>query len=150
MSAHRRELTGLTVMCLIRRGDEIVVQKRSDPGWPGMTLPGGHVEYGESFTEAVRREVFEETGLTVGALHLCGVKNWPMEDGRYIVMLYAADSFTGSLASSDEGDVFWADVRALDTLDWASSMPETLKVYFDDAVGELFYARSDPDTPVLL
>ena len=79
---HKKELVGLTVMCMIRRGNEIVVQKRNDPNWPGLTLPGGHVEYGESFMDAVLREVREETGLIVSDVRLCGIKNWPEDGGR--------------------------------------------------------------------
>lgn len=39
---------------------------------------GGHVEKGESFTDAVIREVFEETGLNISCPVLCGIKNQRM------------------------------------------------------------------------
>ena len=41
------------------------MQERKKKDWPGYTLPGGHVEMGESFVDAVVREMKEETGLTV-------------------------------------------------------------------------------------
>lgn len=37
----------------------ILVQDRKDPDWPGLCFPGGHVEPGESFVEAVIREVWK-------------------------------------------------------------------------------------------
>ena len=46
-------------------------------------------ESGESFVAAAIREVYEETGLVVESLQLCGIKEWENEDGsRYIVFFY--------------------------------------------------------------
>jgi 8-oxo-dGTP pyrophosphatase MutT (NUDIX family) len=53
-----------------RRG-RILLQQRSDGGQWG--LPGGSIEVGESVTEAVMREVLEETGLRVSVRRLIGV-----------------------------------------------------------------------------
>ncbi|MBR0465070.1 MAG: 8-oxo-dGTP diphosphatase [Clostridia bacterium] len=145
----KREVVGLTVMCMIRRGNEVVIQRRNDPNWPGLTLPGGHVEFGEPFTDAVIREVREETGLTIRDVRLCGVKNWLMDDGRYLVLLFKTDAFSGDLRSSDEGAVFWADIDSIPEDEWASSMPETLEVFAEDSVNELFYSLTEPDLPVL-
>lgn len=44
--------------------------------WPDVTFSGGHVEYTESFTQSVIREVKEETGLDIerktrGRILLC-------------------------------------------------------------------------------
>ena len=83
----KKETVTFTNMCMIRDGSRVLVENRVDPGWPGIVLPGGHVEEGESFTGAVIREVFEETGLTIQAPRLCGVKDWYNEDGRYVVLL---------------------------------------------------------------
>ena len=73
----------ITNMCMLRDGTRVLVQDRIDPDWPGLTFPGGHVEQGESLTDAVIREVYEETGLTITSPRLCGVKDW-MESGRSV------------------------------------------------------------------
>lgn len=57
-----------------RRG-HLLLQQRSDGGQWG--LPGGSVEIGESVTEAVRREVNEETGLDVAVKRMIGVYSDP-------------------------------------------------------------------------
>ena len=76
----RSEPVELMNMCVLRRGSKVLVQDRTDSNWPGVAFPGGHVEKGESFTDAVIREVQEETGLTISSPRLCGIKDW-CEDG---------------------------------------------------------------------
>ncbi|QHW29706.1 NUDIX hydrolase [Paenibacillus rhizovicinus] len=51
----------------IREGKtEIIIQTRNKPGEPKqLELPGGQIEMFESLTDALRREVKEETGLDV-------------------------------------------------------------------------------------
>ncbi|MFB4166877.1 NUDIX hydrolase [Virgibacillus sp. JSM 102003] len=51
--------------------NEILLQKRGDSNEWG--LPGGGMELGESLEETAKREIFEETGLTVEVEHLIGV-----------------------------------------------------------------------------
>ncbi len=141
----RTEKVELTNMCMVRRGNEVLVENRRDPDWSGITLPGGHVEKGESFTEAVIREVREETGLTITDPHLCGIKSWAFEESRYIVLLYRAHSFTGSLKSSAEGEVFWTRLDSLPALSLASGMEETFRLFMDDGFSELFYRKQGED-----
>ena len=65
-----------TNLCMVRDGDRVLVMDRKKEDWPGLTFPGGHVEVGESFTEAVIREVKEETGLRIASPQICGMKDW--------------------------------------------------------------------------
>ena len=53
-----------TVDIIIEVGEEIVLIKRKNPPY-GWALPGGFVDYGESYENAATREAIEETGLTV-------------------------------------------------------------------------------------
>ena len=76
----RTESVELMNLCMLCRGCKVLVQNRKSNIWPGVAFPGGHIEKGEAFTDAVIREVQEETGLTIYSPRLCGVKDW-CEDG---------------------------------------------------------------------
>ena len=142
----RRETVVLTNMCMVYDNQgNILVQDRLDPDWPGVTFPGGHVEPGEAFTKAVIREVWEETGLTIEHPRLCGLKQFPEEDGtRYIVMLYKTNQFSGELRSSREGNVFWIKRDELENYPLPVSFDQLIHVFEDDSLGEQ-YVRWDGD-----
>ncbi len=142
----RRETVVLANMCMVYDNEgNILVQDRLDPDWPGVTFPGGHVEPGEAFTKAVIREVWEETGLTIEHPRLCGLKQFPEEDGtRYIVMLYKANRFSGELRSSREGNVFWIKRGELENYPLPVSFDQMIRVFEDDSLGEQ-YVRWDGD-----
>lgn len=141
----RQETVTLTNMCMIydHQGN-ILVQDRLDPDWPGVTFPGGHVEPGESFTRAVIREVWEETGLTIEAPQLCGLKQFPCGDGtRYIVFLYKADRFSGELRSSDEGKVFWIKRSELGNYRLPVNFDQMIQLFEDDSLTEHYIHEED-------
>lgn len=127
----RSERVVLTNMCMVCDGKgNVLVEERLDPDWPGIAFPGGHVEPGESFTESVIREVREETGLTIEAPRLCGLKQFLLDGGgRYIVFLYRADRFSGELVSSEEGRVFWMKRSELEKAELPVSFAQTLRVF---------------------
>lgn len=127
----RSERVVLTNMCMVCDGKgNVLVEERLDPDWPGIAFPGGHVEPGESFTESVIREVREETGLTIKAPRLCGLKQFPLDGGgRYIVFLYRADRFSGELVSSEEGRVFWMKRSELEKAELPVSFAQTLRIF---------------------
>ncbi len=83
----RSETAVLMNLCMVCSGEKVLVLERSKRDWPGVTFPGGHVENGESFTDAVVREVREETGLTVSAPQLCGIEDWCEDGVRYMPAL---------------------------------------------------------------
>lgn len=127
-----------TNMVMVYDGDRILVQKRNDPDWPGITFPGGHVEPKESFVRSAIREVKEETGLTISNLELCGIKQFTARDEsyRYLVILYKTSTFSGELKSSDEGEVFWIKRSELFNYTVAESFDQMLEVFENDSVTE--------------
>lgn len=136
----REERAIFVNMCMIRDGEKVLVIDRKKPDWPGVTFPGGHVEPGEAFVEAVIREVYEETGLTIKNPVLCGTKQFQTEtDARYVVFFYKADRFCGDLKSSEEGDVFWIDRKDLNKYPLSMDMDAMVQVMESESLSEFFY-----------
>lgn len=146
----RTEKVELTVLCLIRDHDRFLLQDRVKNDWKGYTLPGGHVEPGESIVDAVVREMKEETGLTVLDPRLCGVKQFPIDEGRYLVFLFIADRFTGELRSSEEGAMHWIKKEDLDSLNLVSDFHELLQVMLSEDLSEFQYILEDSQWKVIL
>lgn len=137
----RSESAIFTNLCMVYdHNGNILVQDRKDPGWPGICFPGGHVEPGESFVEAVIREVWEETGLTVENPRLCGTKQFQTKKGeRYVVFFYKTDRFSGTLRSSDEGEVFWIPRDTLNRYTLVDDFESMLMVFEEDSLSEFYY-----------
>ncbi len=144
----RTENVELTVLCLIEDGDKILLQNRVRKDWRGYTLPGGHVEPGESFVDAVIREMREETGLKVIEPRLVGVKQFPIENGRYVVLLFKATQWSGDLISSDEGHMEWIEYDRLPVINTVDDFDELLRVMNTPELTEFQYLVSGDDWTV--
>ncbi len=135
----RTENAELTVLCLVEDGGRILLQNRIKRDWQGYTLPGGHVEPGESFVDAVNREMKEETGLTVIGPRLVGVKQFPTENGRYIVLRFKATRWTGERVSSDEGQMEWIEYSRLPEIHTVEDFGALLRVMNTPELTEFQY-----------
>lgn len=135
----RTEQVELTVLCLIHNEDSYLLQDRVKKDWKGYTLPGGHIETGESIVDAVVREMKEETGLTIKAPRLCGVKQFPIEGGRYIVFLFETDQFEGKLVDSDEGKMHWVKITELSNVNLVNDFEELIEVMMSNILTEFQY-----------
>lgn len=136
---NRCEFVELTVLCMVYDDHKILLQNRVKSDWKGYTFPGGHVEKGESFVEATIREIKEETGLTVKNLQLCGIKQFPIDHGRYIVLLYKTNQYEGHLISSQEGEMKWIDRKSLENIELVEDFMELLQVFDQDDLSEFQY-----------
>ncbi len=145
---NRTESVELTVLCLIEDGDRILLQNRIKNDWRGYALPGGHVENGESFVDAVIREMKEETGLTILDPRLVGVKQFPIENGRYVVLLFKAAKWSGELCSSEEGRMEWIRYGDLSTVKTVEDLDDLLKVMNTPELTEFQYLVSGDEWTV--
>lgn len=135
----RTENVELTVLCLIGDGNKILLQNRVKKDWQGYALPGGHVEPGESFVDAVIREMREETGLTVIEPRLVGIKQFPIENGRYVVLLFKTTKWTGNLHSSEEGQMEWIKYSSLSEMETVDDFEQLLRVINSPELTEFQY-----------
>ncbi len=76
--------TDPVVIMLVLRGNRALLGR--SPGWPeGMySALAGFIEPGETVEDAVRREVAEETGITVGAVRYLTSQPWPFPSSLMI------------------------------------------------------------------
>ena len=146
----RTEAGELTTLCMVYRGEELLLQNRVKTDWRGYCFPGGHVEPGESIVDSVVREMKEETGLTVLRPRLCGIKQFPIEGGRYLVFFFKTDAFEGNLQSSEEGKVEWVARADLPNRNTVSDFMEMLKIFDWDDLTEFQYVVEDNQWNVIL
>ena len=130
-------------MCMVCDNDKVVVIDRKKHDWPGVTFPGGHVEFEEPFADSIIREIQEETGLTIKSAELRGITDWCDNGCRYVVFLYRTTVFTGELQSSDEGEVWWEELSNLSNLKLTSGMEDYLKVFSENNLSELYYRKAE-------
>jgi len=146
----RTEQVELTCLCMIYKDDMILLQNRVKKDWKGYTLPGGHIESGESFVDAVTREMKEETGLDIYNPKLCGIKQFPIDGGRYMVLLYKTDEFEGELVSSEEGQMEWVCRGDFSKVNTVSDLAELLQVMDSADLSEFQYVIEDEKWKVVL
>jgi 8-oxo-dGTP diphosphatase len=102
-------------------GRLLVIQRRYDPGAGLWSIPGGRIEPGESDSEALIREVAEETGLTVTVGDLVGEVDLPGPPGTtYVIRDYHGTAIAGTLTPGDDA----ADARYVTRIEFLS-LPTT-------------------------
>lgn len=80
-----------------RDGLLLLGERRGSHGAGTWALPGGHLEYGETIEDCARREVLEETGLTLGGFHRASFTSdvFPQERRHYVTLFMQAEAGDG-------------------------------------------------------
>jgi len=111
-----------------RRGRLLMIKRGHEPGAGLWSIPGGRIEPGETDTEALVREMFEETGLAVKVGRLIGRVQRPGPNGTVIdIRDYAATVTGGMLRPGDDAaDARWVETADLDSLEITEGLIEAL------------------------
>ena len=115
-------------------GDHVLLAQRTRPPSVGMwAVPGGRVDVGETLEDAARRELREETALTVRDVVFVDHVEVIRRDGddavetHYVIAMFAARYAGGEpVAGDDAGAVRW--VARDDLREGAEFTPNTLRV----------------------
>ena len=117
------ENPAVTAFALVKRDGRYLVLKRGlEPYRDRWELPGGFVEAGESPTEAVRREIFEETGLRVETPSIIGAYTSRYgDDGKWTVdVAFHCLASPGDLSlSAESADAAWVAIEQMPPLAFA-------------------------------
>jgi ADP-ribose pyrophosphatase YjhB (NUDIX family) len=108
-------------------GRLLLVLRGKDPGRGLWSVPGGKVEPGEDDDTAVRREVTEETALTVTVGRLVGVVERPAPGGIFVIYDYLCTATGGTpVPGDDAAAVRWVDAAGFAALHDAGELVDRL------------------------
>ena len=110
------------IIVLIHRGVEVLLVHARNFKGDFYGLVAGFVETGENLEEAVRREVMEETGLTIKNIRYFGSQPWPYPCG--LMVGFNADYESGEVRLQREE----LNKGAWFTKDHLPTIPEKLSI----------------------
>ena len=108
----------LTTLCYLERGDEYLMlhrtKKKNDENHDKWIGVGGKFEANESPEDCMRREIFEETGLTVTEYRYRGIVTFVSDlyETEYM-HLFTVTDWTGEARECDEGELAWIKKQKL-------------------------------------
>lgn len=88
------------VIVLISKGDEILLANHKNRSDNMFSCIAGFVEAGETVEQAVRREIAEETALTVKNIRYVGSQSWPYPD--QLMLAFHAEYESGEISLQEE------------------------------------------------
>lgn len=111
----------LTTLCYLIKDNKYLMlhrtKKEHDINAGKYIGVGGHVEEGESPVDCIKREVLEETGLSLNSLKCRGYITFVMGDETEHAVLYTSDDFVGELTKDcNEGELVWVDIDKVEAL----------------------------------
>jgi 8-oxo-dGTP diphosphatase len=118
---------------VVSAGHLLLVRRGRPPGEGAWSVPGGRVEPAETLVAAVRREVLEETGITVDPGELVGWAERIGEEHHFVILDFAAVPRDGGLpapmAGDDAADARWVPLTDVRTLALVDGLAEFLDMH---------------------
>ena len=137
------EYTHLVSVAAMVRNDRGQILLVKSP-WRGWEYPGGLIEPGESFEAALRREIFEEAGVTVEIERFVGIcKN---VEKNIVNIDFICRYISGELTTSEESiEVIWATPEeALELITFPLTKKRLENMLSGDENVHLFGFRREP------
>lgn len=118
-----RPLVGIGII-ILKNNKALLLKRKGVHGEGEWCLPGGHLDFGETFEECAQREVGEETGLKVKNPKLISMSN----DLRYIKSDHKHYVTIGMLAEYDGGNPKIMEPDKASDIGWFSldDLPEKI------------------------
>jgi ADP-ribose pyrophosphatase YjhB (NUDIX family) len=122
---------------IIRDGHVLIVRRARPPAYGVFTLPGGVVEAGETLSEAVVREVQEETALVIEPVELVGFREVIVRDAddrvarHFVILPFAARWVSGEPRLNEElAEARWLRPSELEGLPTTEGLAEIVAAAF--------------------
>jgi 8-oxo-dGTP diphosphatase len=114
---HPQVRVGIAVF-VIKNGLFIMLQRKGSHGEGTWSLPGGHLEFGESFEDAARREVMEETNLEIKNVRFGVVTNdiFTDENKHYVTIWMVSEWVSGNAENMEPEKCTAQSWHTFDTL----------------------------------
>ena len=108
------------VSFIIFKDERILAEKRKqtkeiDPG--KVTIPGGHVEKGESFEAALEREVKEELGVECDRFVYLVTMLHETDREDQVTHYYVCENWRGEPRNLEAEQILWIGIEQIDQLD---------------------------------
>jgi ADP-ribose pyrophosphatase YjhB (NUDIX family) len=123
---------------IIREGRVLVACRARGPALGVWTMPGGVVEAGETLTEALKREIVEETALTIEPITLAGHREVVARDPdqrvsrHFVIMCFASRWIAGEPSLNEELSEFrWLRLEELAGLKTTDGLAEIVATAFE-------------------
>jgi 8-oxo-dGTP diphosphatase len=122
---------------IVRAGQVLVVRRARAPADGLFSLPGGVVEIGETLTQALIREVREETSLAIEPVALVGFREAIARDRderierHFVILPFAARWLAGEIKLNEElSEARWLDPAELTGLPTTPGLAEIVTAAF--------------------
>ncbi|MCD6105558.1 MAG: NUDIX domain-containing protein [Thermosipho sp. (in: Bacteria)] len=131
---------------IVNEFNEVLFLKRTkEPFKNKLVPPGGKIEKNESPSQAMKREIFEETGLKISDNYVLKVITTEIgpENYNWILFIYKAFVKKQPLVSSPEGELYWIKKEGLYLSELSEIDKKILPFIFDKKGLYLLYINYD-------
>jgi 8-oxo-dGTP diphosphatase len=130
----RHPVIGVAVAAHTADGRWLLIRRRDTGGW---ALPGGTLEWGETLSEAVPRELWEEAGVELsGACELFGVYSRPDRDYRFHAVTILVSALVGEPRQAPKNPLEIAEVRLFTPSDLPAALSMGMTDMLSDVLGQ--------------